>query len=135
MSRSTIEFSGSKQNAFDEFNGDYESPSFQTKKASDIVADSAAQAEKISFEASAGTACQEILVDNVVQKENCSYIGAPSSKEYSVPPIPGGTYRSVNRSTCEPLAIRRYHPGYDEAMGEALKKENWVKNRENELWR
>ncbi|KAJ8497978.1 hypothetical protein OPV22_008530 [Ensete ventricosum] len=82
-SRSTIEFSGSKQNAFDEFSGDYESPSFQTKKASDIVADSVAQAEKISFEASAGTACQEILVDNVVQKENCSYIGAPSSKEYS----------------------------------------------------
>lgn len=79
MSRSTIEFSGSKQNMFDESNDDYESPSFQTIKASDIVADSAAQAS----ETSAGTACQDVLVDNVVQKENCSYIGAPSSKEYS----------------------------------------------------
>ncbi|URD76506.1 Endonuclease/Exonuclease/phosphatase family [Musa troglodytarum] len=83
MSRSMIEFSGSKQNAFDESNDDYESPSFQTKKASDIVAESAAQAEKTSSETSAGTACQEVLVDNVVQKENCSYIGAPSSKEHS----------------------------------------------------
>ncbi|CAL9072263.1 unnamed protein product [Musa textilis] len=59
MSRSMIEFSGSKQNAFDESNDDYESPSFQTKKASDIVAESAAQAEKTSSETLAGTACQE----------------------------------------------------------------------------